>query len=173
MNTNEISPAANPRLKRIQMVVRVIRAIIVFVMFVTAIWIPMMLALLMGWIGYHAQAKIAPTQFHTYTWPYQMSAPVLALVLVRFGLFFAGAIALDKLLRLYGMGKFFTGQNVYYIKWLGWIVLSVFAVDKVLDTMEGGFNPDPLKLVVGLLIILVAWIMDEGRKIQEEQELTV
>jgi hypothetical protein len=26
---------------------------------------------------------------------------------------------------------------------------------------------------VGLLIIFVAWIMDEGRKIQEEQALTV
>ncbi|MEI9863261.1 MAG: DUF2975 domain-containing protein [Limisphaerales bacterium] len=29
------------------------------------------------------------------------------------------------------------------------------------------------QLVLGLLIILIAWIMDEGRKIQEEQELTV
>jgi hypothetical protein len=25
----------------------------------------------------------------------------------------------------------------------------------------------------GLMIIFIAWIMDEGRKIQEEQELTV
>jgi hypothetical protein len=28
-------------------------------------------------------------------------------------------------------------------------------------------------LLAGILIILIAWIMDEGRKIQEEQELTV
>jgi hypothetical protein len=28
-------------------------------------------------------------------------------------------------------------------------------------------------LVLGLLILLISWIMDEGRKIQEEQELTV
>ena len=28
-------------------------------------------------------------------------------------------------------------------------------------------------LLAGIIIILVAWIMDEGRKIQEEQELTV
>lgn len=26
---------------------------------------------------------------------------------------------------------------------------------------------------VGLLVIFIAWIMDEGRKIHEEQELTV
>jgi len=28
-------------------------------------------------------------------------------------------------------------------------------------------------IFIGLLIIFVSWIMDEGRKIQEEQELTV
>jgi hypothetical protein len=28
-------------------------------------------------------------------------------------------------------------------------------------------------LLAGVIIVLVAWIMDEGRKIQEEQELTV
>jgi hypothetical protein len=28
-------------------------------------------------------------------------------------------------------------------------------------------------IVVGCAIYLVAWIMDEGRKMQEEQELTV
>ena len=29
------------------------------------------------------------------------------------------------------------------------------------------------QLFLGLMIVLIAWIMDEGRKIQEEQELTV
>jgi hypothetical protein len=28
-------------------------------------------------------------------------------------------------------------------------------------------------VLAGLMIIFIAWIMDEGRKIQEEQELTV
>jgi hypothetical protein len=28
-------------------------------------------------------------------------------------------------------------------------------------------------LFAGIVIVLIAWIMDEGRKIQEEQELTV
>jgi hypothetical protein len=28
-------------------------------------------------------------------------------------------------------------------------------------------------LLIGFVIIFIAWIMDEGRKIQEEQELTV
>jgi uncharacterized membrane protein YdcZ (DUF606 family) len=30
-----------------------------------------------------------------------------------------------------------------------------------------------ISFVPGLLILFIAWIMDEGRKIQEEQELTV
>ena len=29
------------------------------------------------------------------------------------------------------------------------------------------------QLMLGMMIVLIAWIMDEGRKIQEEQELTV
>ena len=29
------------------------------------------------------------------------------------------------------------------------------------------------QLLIGSAIFLIAWIMDEGRKIQEEQELTV
>jgi len=36
-----------------------------------------------------------------------------------------------------------------------------------------GTNFDFGRLLEGVTIILIAWIMDEGRKIQEEQELTV
>jgi uncharacterized membrane protein HdeD (DUF308 family) len=173
MNANENSPQVNPRLKRIQMVVRVIRAIIGLIVVFSAIVIPINLALFMGWIGYQSGIHVSFSHFHTYSWPFKIPAPVLALVLVRLGLFFAGAFVLNRLLRLYATGKFFTGQNVGYIKWLGWIVLSDWVVEKLLDAVENGFDPNPMKLVVGLLVILLAWIMDEGRKIQEEQELTV
>jgi hypothetical protein len=37
----------------------------------------------------------------------------------------------------------------------------------------GGFLELFLSLLPGFVIIFIAWIMDEGRKIQEEQELTV
>jgi hypothetical protein len=46
-------------------------------------------------------------------------------------------------------------------------------VVRLLDALAKGFSPDPVELAAGLLIVLIAWIMDEGRKIQEEQELTV
>ena len=34
-------------------------------------------------------------------------------------------------------------------------------------------NLSSTPLFMGFLIIFIAWIMDEGRKMQEEQELTV
>jgi hypothetical protein len=36
-----------------------------------------------------------------------------------------------------------------------------------------GWGIDFGPLLIGAIIVLIAWIMDEGRKIQEEQELTV
>jgi hypothetical protein len=40
-------------------------------------------------------------------------------------------------------------------------------------TFDFGTGIDFGWLLTGAIIVLVAWIMDEGRKIQEEQELTV
>jgi hypothetical protein len=40
-------------------------------------------------------------------------------------------------------------------------------------TFDFGTGIDFGPLLAGAVIILIAWIMDEGRKIQEEQELTV
>jgi hypothetical protein len=51
-------------------------------------------------------------------------------------------------------------------------VLADWVLIRVLDAMAHGFSLDT-RLAVGLLIVLISWIMDEGRKIQEEQELTV
>jgi hypothetical protein len=57
---------------------------------------------------------------------------------------------------------------------LGW---PFFAQNHVrVDQMQATFHDMALSttpVFIGLLIIFVAWIMDEGRKIQEEQELTV
>jgi len=39
------------------------------------------------------------------------------------------------------------------------------------ELRDMGFSITPLFVV--LLVIFAAWIMDEGRKIQEEKELTV
>jgi len=88
------------------------------------------------------------------------------------GLFFAGGLILFWLLDLFEAGQFFTAQIVHYINLLGWFVLADWVLIRVLDAMAHGFSLDT-RLAVGLLIVLISWIMDEGRKIQEEQELTV
>ena len=52
-----------------------------------------------------------------------------------------------------------------------------FDLSKLIWSVDGPGMIDlsslPNDLLKGLFVIFVAWIMDEGRKIQEEQELTV
>jgi protein-S-isoprenylcysteine O-methyltransferase Ste14 len=49
------------------------------------------------------------------------------------------------------------------------IILGFYSMQATFHDMALSTTP----VFIGLLIIFVAWIMDEGRKIQEEQELTV
>jgi hypothetical protein len=109
----------------------------------------------------------------TYSSPFNIPAVVLVLTFLKGGLFFAGALILFWLLDLFEAGKFFTAEIVHYINLLGWLVLADWVVNRILDGLAKGLCPDPVGLAVGLLIVLIAWIMDEARKIQEEQDLTV
>jgi hypothetical protein len=102
---------------------------------------------------------------------------LLILGFVRAGFFFAGAFVLNRLLRSFAGGILFTARNITGIKCLGYLVISDWVVVKFLNAIASrslviGFD-DFAKLAVGFLFVLLAWIMDEGRKIQEEQELTV
>jgi hypothetical protein len=51
------------------------------------------------------------------------------------------------------------------------LVTSIWGGACFFSISFGGINVG--MLLAGTVIVLVAWIMDEGRKIQEEQELTV
>jgi hypothetical protein len=173
MNANEISPKTNVRMSRIKTIIRVIRflvsATIIFVIVVGSLF----LADLAGFHFFPSGVKASFSPMLTYSSPFKVPAAVLVLAFLRAGLFFAGALILFWLLDLFEAGKFFTAQHVRYIKWLGWFVVSDWVVVRLLDALAKGFSPDPVELAAGLLIVLSAWIMDEGRKIQEEQELTV
>ena len=107
---------------------------------------------------------------------------------------------LAKLFLRYGEGKFFASETIHCIKLAG--VLCIFgwvlsAAKQLLfeflirpsylrdnmgfqyDYRIGFFNFDIGigidfgLLLAGAVLMLIAWIMDEARKIQEEQELTV
>jgi len=101
---------------------------------------------------------------------------------LRYTIQILGIIFFYRLLNLYEKGIIFSAKNASLIRRLGlsatfygvlWACLPIFTNHTIT------FPSLPLDIllspwfIVGLLIIIVAWVMDEGRKIQEEQELTV
>jgi hypothetical protein len=78
-----------------------------------------------------------------------------------------------RLFWLYWRGILFSAKNVNCIRLLGyWLVVDWF-INYQMQGMLRDMDLSSTPVLVGFLIIFVAWIMDEGRKIQEEQELTV
>jgi hypothetical protein len=108
---------------------------------------------------------------------------------------------LAKLFQFYERGLIFATETIRCIKTLGvlcvinWLFTSAGLVLKPLSPpplpppgvtikiVQSGFSMGFFSfsiaginiglLLAGIIIIIIAWIMDEGRKIQEEQELTV
>lgn len=97
---------------------------------------------------------------------------------------------LIKLFFLYEKGEIFLLQNVNYIKKIGYGLLALQILRPISEGLVTGVitwqNPpgfrrismtfsgtDFVLLVTAFLIILVAWIMAEGCRLQEEQQLTV
>jgi len=100
-----------------------------------------------------------------------------------------------RLFHYYAQGDLFTPKVVRYLRWIGItsILLGIWNVShEVCMAVGGGFLKYPttshwdimswfqqilylfiFNFLPGFIIIFAAWIMDEGRKIQEEQELTV
>ena len=144
------------------------------------IWLSLMfgaywvLAFLFGWpVPISDKLRIVISQHHIYESPGAMPTTILALWMVKAGLGIFCAGVMLRLFRLYGHGILFSAKNVLCIRFLGWWTV----IDWVIDYQMQGFLHDmqlsTTPVFVGFLIIFIAWIMDEGRKIQEEQELTV
>jgi Protein of unknown function (DUF2975) len=180
MNANEISPKASARLNRIKIVSRIFRTLIgiyAVMLLVISLWALMDSVLV--WLGCNvvpgqsmtAMLTFSPNQ--TYALPYHMSLPPLFLGTLHFSLIGFGAIMLNRLFKLYERSCFFAADNVRCIKVLGLVVISDGLVQTMLELLAPNASLDFSKLFIGGLIMLIAWIMDEGRKIQEEQELTV
>ncbi len=97
---------------------------------------------------------------------------------------------LIRLFALYEQLKIFTMQNVRYYRMIGWTLLvkqMAYPFYQMLMTLILTFNNPPgersigfgvsetdlTAIVTGLLLILISWIMDEGRKLKEEQDKTI
>ena len=181
MNVNEVAPKTNnPRLNKI-------RAVSLLVQTLLWVWLALGIYFLLCFV------VLPPTKISDVTsgvegvrlsiWSTELPLAMLALLAVKMVLGIICLVATLRLVRLYGRGIYFSPKNVIYIKLFGgWLILD-WVMDFFIQRWEqnagfsgGWVTPSVVSVTpvfVGLLIIYVAWIMDEGRKIQEEQELTV
>lgn len=184
MNANEISSKANFRMNRLQKVSSVLRIFF----FTTAIIAGLGggLEILYGQVMPARSPAFAPTVTHLDFGP-KMGLALNGVVNIAWaiGLWFA-----YKLFRFYDRGELFSPGVVSCLRRIGGmciligILVCVSSVIQVahLDPRSSNFwsVTVPLfilhlffRIIPGFAIICIAWIMDEGRKIQEEQELTI
>jgi len=106
------------------------------------------------------------------------------------GIAMAIVIILIKLFGLYRDAKIFSSRNVRCIKHIGYLIIigqliTPFyeALMTLILTMNNPVGERMIRvsftgmnlftIVFGLMIILIAWVMDEGRKIKQEMAYTV
>lgn len=176
MNSKEISPNANARLKRIKIVSRIFRVLL-------GLYIVIGTLSFVVWAGYLANPPVGTRLWislstdQTYYAPFNIPARVIVIFgsiqAIRVCLIGFGIILLNRLFVSFEQGSFFTNKNVRCIKFLGLIMAGDWFAGTILELMGKTINIEFAELFFGLFIILIAWIMDEARKIQEEQELTV
>lgn len=97
---------------------------------------------------------------------------------------------LIKLFQLYAKNIMFSPQNVILIRKIGFTLLfQVIAGILIQPILTGiltshaakgerivaiGFGSDDLStLIIGGMVVLISWIMEEGRKLEEETTLTI
>jgi len=101
-----------------------------------------------------------------------------------------GAFTLAKLFKLYEKAIIFTAENVKHFRTLGYVIIFwVFAKMIYITLISAIISfsnppgqrmlvaqfelPDMSALIIGAIAILISWIMDEGRKLEDEQAHTV
>jgi Protein of unknown function (DUF2975) len=101
-----------------------------------------------------------------------------------------GFYYLIQLFKLYAQNTIFGLQNVILIKkigltFIGQMIVSIvtqplLSIILTMDAAPGGhlvaigFGSDELShLVIGGIVVLISWIMEEGRKLEEEKSLTI
>ena len=110
--------------------------------------------------------------------------------LIPIGILTYGVFILTKLFGLYEKKIVFSAKNVRHYRRLGvvaisWviskviylpicsIIISFHQSDNKLSISLGLQSVDLFVLVTGAIVILVSWIMDEARRLEEEQAYTV
>lgn len=114
-----------------------------------------------------------------------LTASCLPLAVQLFTLF-----SLVQLFKLFEQGIFFSIQNVRYIRNIGYALITTQVINPLYQGLMGLIltwrNPPGERffsitldhtnigiLIVAFMVILISWIMLEGCKINEEQQLTI
>jgi len=175
MNANIIPPKANMRLNRIKKMSCFLKA---GVLIYFAVYPLSLIALKVRAV--QTTIKVGDQSFSTL----REIPPVLKTYeALCTCLYLLAVIAVYRLLNLYEKGIIFSAENVSQIRRLGQLAVFYGVLTACLPVFESPqiqFPPTlPLAIlgspgvIAGCLTVIIAWVMDEGRKIQEEQELTV
>lgn len=106
-------------------------------------------------------------------------------VIVMFGFYY-----LIQLFKLYAKNTIFDLNNVTLIKKIGItfivqaianiIIQPVLSIVLTMDAPPGGHviaigvgSHEVSNFVIGFIVVLISWIMEEGRKLEEEKQLTI
>jgi len=126
------------------------------------------------------------------TMPLPVSARLMGFVVTMLptGIAMIGGYHLMRLFRLYEQGQIFRDSNVRCFRNLSRVLIWWFVVGIVqksllsialtlhnppgqrMITVELG-SPDLTALLLGAILAVIAWVMEEGRKLQEDQDFTV
>lgn len=179
MNANASSPQTGRRMTRIKVVSRMFRVLIVILVVMMTLVSALFGLASLKWLLDGGQSMLGMS-FHisfsphqAYTLPFHIPLLVFLVGAVQLCLGGFGLILLNRLFALYERGDFFKTGNIRYIKFLGLVIAGIWLTQTILELMAHQNNIEGSGLVYGVLVVFIAWIMDEGRKIQEEQELTV
>jgi hypothetical protein len=176
MSAIEISPKADSRLLQIQKISRILKICVLFYFVVPLIIVAFNLK------NIHLATGMVSIFNHPYANASDIPRPMYLLSMTGTAVYLLGIISFYRLLCLYEKGVIFSGTNVSemrkigsYLVGYGILALSanivyVGSFNFPLVLLEGVASP---WIVAGGAVYIIAWIMDEGRKIQEEQELTV
>lgn len=184
MNATAIAPkSANFSLKRIQTVSRTLKVLFILFLLGTVSCDPFWYAFI-KWLPQGSYSKISDTPFLTVS-EMGLSAGLLVMLVITFW----------RLLSLYETGTIFSARNVQLLRQFGyltfgfgllrvwgpginwawrtwWETYSYSILGEFFLMVILGLISSPW-IIGGVAVIMIARIMDEGRKIQDEQELTV
>jgi Protein of unknown function (DUF2975) len=169
--TSKTSILRETRLSRIKEASLYMQAGIVVLFPLGIYWL---VAFFFGWHFFgQGKVRVGISPNHIYASAGDMPEAILVWWSLKMALGIFCYAVIFSLLRLYQKGILFSAKNIRRIYCLAYCLIADWFID---DRMQSSLQDEALSttpVFVAFLIIFVAWVMGEARKIQEEQELTV